>query len=305
MIVLASDANEWRYRRQPMDLHTNELDFCVPDDSEPELALARTTHLAIGAHQDDIEIMAFEPIKTCFRHEHHWMTGVTVTDGRGSPRGGRYAEVTDKNMMEIRKYEQRTAAQVGCYGAMLQLGYPSTGLRHGKTSDLVEDIIAILLATRPRHLYTHNLADKHPTHVAVACSVVDAVRRVDEGLSLETFLGCEVWRGLDFLPDDARVHLDTTGYEPLGSAVIGVFDSQVEGGKRYDLAALGRRRANATYFKPSETDVSEQVTLAMDLMPLLDPDADVVEYVVQFVEALRDDIASSLRVHFPAGDGSD
>ena len=32
----------------------------IPDKLDVETALARTTHLAIGAHQDDLEIMAID-----------------------------------------------------------------------------------------------------------------------------------------------------------------------------------------------------------------------------------------------------
>ena len=35
-----------------------EAETFVPDGSEPARALARTTHLGVGAHQDDLELMA-------------------------------------------------------------------------------------------------------------------------------------------------------------------------------------------------------------------------------------------------------
>ena len=39
----------------------------IPDDGVGEgAAMARTTHLAISAHQDDIEFMAYAPIAACF-----------------------------------------------------------------------------------------------------------------------------------------------------------------------------------------------------------------------------------------------
>ena len=38
----------------------------IPDGTEQEKALSRTTHLCIAAHQDDIEFMAFSPIAECF-----------------------------------------------------------------------------------------------------------------------------------------------------------------------------------------------------------------------------------------------
>ena len=34
----------------------------IPDGTEEKKAITRTTHLAISAHQDDIEFMAYAPI---------------------------------------------------------------------------------------------------------------------------------------------------------------------------------------------------------------------------------------------------
>ena len=45
-----------------MKLRSTEVDVYVPDGEPEESALARTTHLGIGAHQDDLEIMAISGI---------------------------------------------------------------------------------------------------------------------------------------------------------------------------------------------------------------------------------------------------
>lgn len=39
----------------------------IPDETPVEEALPRTTHLAIGAHHDDLEIMAIDGILKCYR----------------------------------------------------------------------------------------------------------------------------------------------------------------------------------------------------------------------------------------------
>ena len=49
-----------------MNLHRATADLFIPDDSSPEEALRRITHLGIGAHQDDLEFMAFHGILECF-----------------------------------------------------------------------------------------------------------------------------------------------------------------------------------------------------------------------------------------------
>ena len=56
----------FKNKRRNMQFHNSNTDFFVPDGASPEAALARTTHLCIAAHQDDIEIMAYHGIAECF-----------------------------------------------------------------------------------------------------------------------------------------------------------------------------------------------------------------------------------------------
>jgi hypothetical protein len=49
-----------------MKLTKPDADTYVPDGRPLDEALARTTHLAVGAHQDDIEFMALHGIFACF-----------------------------------------------------------------------------------------------------------------------------------------------------------------------------------------------------------------------------------------------
>ena len=66
-----------------------KADLLIPDQTEGPTAFARTTHLGIGAHQDDLEFMAFHGILACFAREDRWFGGVTCTNGAGSSRSGR------------------------------------------------------------------------------------------------------------------------------------------------------------------------------------------------------------------------
>ncbi len=50
-----------------MKLHKDSARIYVPDDTLLEKGLERTTHLAVAAHQDDIEIMAIDGILACFQ----------------------------------------------------------------------------------------------------------------------------------------------------------------------------------------------------------------------------------------------
>jgi hypothetical protein len=81
-----------------MKFSSPAADAYVPDKRPLAAALARTTHLCIAAHQDDIEIMAHSGIAECHGRKDRWFTGVVVTDGGGSPRAGRVAELTHEPM---------------------------------------------------------------------------------------------------------------------------------------------------------------------------------------------------------------
>jgi hypothetical protein len=109
-------------------------------------------------------------------------------------------------------------------------------------------------------------------------------------------IGCEVWRNLDWLNDADKVLMDVSGRDNLAAALNGVFDSQIAGGKRYDLATLGRRAANATFFESHATDKSNQLIFGMDLTPLvMDESADIIEFVCGQVEKFSADVRSKLR----------
>ena len=85
-----------------MRLRLETAEIFVPDGLPVEQALARTTHMAVGAHQDDMEIMAFDGILQCFQRNDRWFCGVVVTDGSGSPRDDLYRDYTDEEMRTVR-----------------------------------------------------------------------------------------------------------------------------------------------------------------------------------------------------------
>ena len=210
-----------------MQLSQTNADILIPDATDADTALQRTTHLGIGAHADDLEIMAQHGIFACFGKSDAWFTGVTCTDGRGSSRTGLYADCSDDDMVLIRKEEQGVAARIGRYSAMLQLMHTSAKAKDAAAMDLCSDLVEILKATRPEIVYTHNPADKHATHIGVLTSVLAAIRRLPVGERPRQVYGCEVWRDLDWMPDDRKVVLDCSGHENLAAALVGVFDSQI------------------------------------------------------------------------------
>ncbi len=263
----------------------------IPDGLPDEAALARTTHMAISAHQDDIEIMAMDGIRQCFQREDQWFTGVVVTNGAGSPRSGLYEHYTDEEMQIVRIKEQKKAALLGEYAAQALLGYSSSAVKDRANQDPIDDLVQLLGLARPRTVYTHNLADKHPTHVAVAVRAVQALRRLPASDRPQHVYGCEVWRDLDWMSDGDKAAFNLSAQENLQAALLGVFDSQISGGKRYDLATMGRRRAHATYHESHGTDVTTGLNFAMDLTPLIeDPTMDMLAYVQGFIDRFAGEV---------------
>ncbi len=278
-----------------MKLHQPSAEVFIPDQLGESRALARTTHLGIGAHQDDLEFMAFHGILQCFAREDKWFGGVTCTNGAGSSRSGPYSDFSDAEMMKIRRQEQNTAAVIGGYSAMIQLDYPSGAVKSPTEQELKDDLKAILTATRPEVVYTHNLADKHDTHVGVTIAALLAMREMPLDQRPKQVVGCEVWRNLDWLPDEEKVLMDVSGRDNLAAALNGVFDSQIAGGKRYDLATLGRRSANATFFNSHATDASTQLIFGLDLTPLVTDDSiDIVSYVCTLIDRFNEDVRTKL-----------
>jgi LmbE family N-acetylglucosaminyl deacetylase len=272
-----------------MQFHKPAADFFVPDGTAPDAALSRTTHICIAAHQDDIEIMAYHGIAECFGVPDKWFTGVVVTNGAGSPRTGIYGNYTDVEMQKVRLLEQRKAAYVGEYACQIQLGFTSSEVKNPKETAVVEDLKRILLAARPDYVYLHNPADKHDTHIGVTMRSIAALRAVD--FKPKKVYGCEVWRDLDWLPDEVKLVMPASARSNIAASLVGVFDSQVSGGKRYDLATAGRRLAHATYYASHGTDQESAINFAMDLTPLIeDPSLDVVKYVTGLIDLFRSDV---------------
>lgn len=274
-----------------MQFHKPTADLFIPDGAAMPAALTRTTHLCICAHQDDIEIMAYHGVAACFGLDDKWFSGVVVTNGAGSPRSGIYERYTDEQMQKVRRLEQRKAAYVGEYACQIQLDYASSEVKDANFDGVRNDLAAILLVARPEIVYLHNLADKHDTHVAVTLRALDALRSLAPDLRPRKVYGCEVWRDLDWLPDEDKQPLPVSSRPNIAAALVGIFDSQVTGGKRYDLATAGRRLANATYFASHSTDVETALAFAMDLTPLIeDASLSPVAYTLAFIDKFRADV---------------
>ena len=280
-----------------MNLSHPAADIYVPDSRPPAEALARVTHLAMGAHADDLEIMAHSGITYCIDNsDTKAFGGVVVTNGAGSARTGPYADRTDEEMRAIRRDEQRAAAKLGQYAIQIQLAHPSATVKQGEAAaDVVADLAAILAVATPAVVYLHNPADKHDTHVGVLQRCLTALRAMPVERRPAQVLGVEVWRGLDWMMAADKVALDDGAHPQLRRDLLAVFDSQITGGKRYDAAVEGRRSANATFNDAHSADETDDLTWAMDLTPLIaDPSLDLAAYTLGYLERLKSDIADRI-----------
>lgn len=278
-----------------MKLSRADADIFVPDGAAADAALARVTHLCVAAHQDDIEIMAYAGICDALDAPGKAFGGVVVTNGAGSPRAGAYAAYDDARMQVVRREEQRRAAQAGRYAIQLQLAHPSADVKTSGHPGVAADLAAVFGGCAPEVVYLHNPADKHDTHVAVLWRCLEALRALPAAKRPRRVLGCEVWRDLDWLVDADKVALDAGRRPELAAGLLRAFDSQIGGGKRYDLATLGRRAAHATFHTSHATDRMTGVTWALDLTPLVaDAALDPVAFALAAIDRLRADVAARL-----------
>jgi LmbE family N-acetylglucosaminyl deacetylase len=267
----------------------------VPGNLPVSDALAKVTHLGVGAHQDDLEFMAFHGIIECFHSSALHFGGVTCSNGSGSARTGAYRDFSDEQMVAVRRDEQRKAAIVGRYAVMVQLDHPTSVVKSPIDPRVREDLTVILQHSRPKVIYTHNPADKHDTHLGVTVALIEAIRSLPPEHRPSAVHGCEVWRNLDWLNDAEKVAHNVSGHENLAAALNGIFDSQIAGGKRYDLAVMGRRRANATFFDAHAIDDATSLAFAMDLTPLVkDGTLDILDWTLSHIERFAADVRMRL-----------
>ena len=268
----------------------------TPDGKTGPDAISRTSHLGIGAHQDDLEFMAFHGILACYDRTDRWFGGVTITDGRGSSRAGQFKDWTDDQIAAERIREQEAAAVIGQYSFIAQLGFGSSAVRDAQQPAVRDDLRRILEASRPEVVYLHNLADKHDTHVGCALRCIEAMRQLPQADRPKKVYGCEVWRDLDWLVDSEKTPMPISARPELARALNEVFATQIAGGKRYDLAVLGRRTANATFSNAHSTDQESAMQWAMDLTPLIQDDSlEPVAYTVGFIDRLKADVTARIR----------
>lgn len=248
------------------------------------------THIVFAAHQDDVEIMCGDGIVQCYDNGEKGLIAVIVSDGAGSPRNGRFADFTNDEMIKERRKEQIKAAEIGKYAKLIFLNYPSREINTNECN-VACDVVEILKEFSPKVVYSHNPADKHRTHTNLLKCVLQGIRMLPMDKRPKKFYGCECWRDLDWLNDDEKVVFNLTGHKELLRKVLEVHKSQIEGGKRYDLATEGRRLANATFYRSHNVDIVNMASFGMDLTPLiLNDEIDLKKFTIDKIERFKNDI---------------
>lgn len=259
------------------------MDFFSPLGLSLENALLQAQHIAIAAHQDDLEFMCAHAISQSFKTKSFF--GIIVTDGAGSPRSGSFAKVSDSEMKNIRLEEQKSAANLGQYCGILQLGYSSADLKNQTHNKLIEQLKGLLKDVKLKTLWTHNVCDRHLSHTRVCWHVLKALRELPKNERPTKLFGCEVWGALDWLSQSDRKEFGISAEMSWLKSLMNQFPSQIEGGKNYTEAVLGRKTANATLSSSHQVDTNRLSEICMDMSPLvLNESLNINSYIKSLIQ---------------------
>ena len=186
--------------------------------------------MAIGAHPDDLEIFAYGTLAACLDRG-DTLHLVVATDGAaGAPKNAATDSRVGSALAEQRAAE--TCTGLAGLGTPRLLGLPDGKLaRHDAAAAVIAEEIA---SASPDVILTHDPADYHPDHRALARYVADAAGFAVPLLYMDTLMG------VGFQPE---YYVDTTAWWPQKEAAIMAHASQQPG--RFVGAAelLGRFRA--------------------------------------------------------------
>lgn len=255
----------------------------------------KVKYLAIAAHQDDVEIMAYHGIAKGYRSKKYSFAAIVSSDGAGSARTNEFKDYTDEMMKQVRYQEQKSASEIGHYNVLYLLKHPSSQIKDPTDEEIVNQYVDIIKKLRPEVIYTHNILDKHPTHLGVVFKVIKALRKLPKQYLPKHIYGMEVWRDLDWVNDEDKIAFDVSYNRKLQKDILNVFKSQIIGGKRYDLATMGRRYANATYAQSHSVDVMKMISFGIELMPLIkNKDLSIVEFAHGFIKRFENSVINEL-----------
>ena len=252
-----------------------------------ENALTHATDIAVGAHPDDVEIMAGGILLNDQKigAPTKWLS-VIVTNGAASNSVlvGDTSTKTPQERTAMRQHEQREAARL-TNTPVIQYKYHSAvtnGFMGAAKKEEATAALETLFAATPNvaRIYGHNPLDKHDTHLGVLACMVGALRRTaKDNPHLTNVYGMEVWGGLSGvepeltlfpITDEVSKAGEETVLEKLGR-VIGVYVSQIEGQARdYAKTTIARLIGHGGYVtNPFLSQPPEGMMLGLDMTELV------------------------------------
>ncbi len=238
--------------------------------------------LAIAAHQDDIEIMAMDGILKSYGSKKYDFYACIVADFAICDKVGKYAELSDKEMVDVRNAEQIRASEIGEYAGLSMLKHTSKDLEEANNPIIIKELAAKIKEIHPDIIYTHNIFDKRKSHQNVCQCVIAAIKSLPEEDRPKLLYGCEAIRSLDWLSDKYKVVFDLSDNKELQSRLIGVYDSRVEGLRNYTKAVMGRKMANAL-FNNESNDEDKLVWYGINLTPIIAKDIATKDYCIKII----------------------
>ena len=278
-----------------MSYNNPNVEVFVPDGKKSPDCSNRTTYLTIAAHPDDIELMSSHEIIKCINDSVKWFGGVVLTDGTGSARSGMYSQYDDQQMKSIRAKEQKKAAFLGEYSIQYLMNYTSKQVKE-ENNGLIEDLQNIILSTSPKIVYTHSIFDRHETHRATAIKVIQAIRSLPEKYKPQKIYGCEVWGSLDWVPNEYKMVFKYNNHENLLTSLVNLYDSQINGGKEYGEAIMGRRKANAVFHEMQAIENNILSSFAIDLTELIcNSNMNILEYANIYIDRFKEEMLNQIK----------
>lgn len=267
----------------------------VPDGTDIDAALARTTDLGVVAHPDDLELSLVGPVLACRNDNQRWFTGVVCTDGAGSVRPQHLAHLDDAEFVAVRADEQVAAAHAAGMSAVVLLGVGSQAVcdpRGDTRQQLITALKDLVAVCAPAVVHTHDPADLHDTHRGVMTAVVDALRGLPNGDRPAGLVGWEGWRSVDWVTPEFAVTCRVDDAD-LATELVRLHASQVAT-KRYDTASRGRRHAHATFADHLAVDGPAELAMGVDLSALLDDATNPADAVQVILDAFTRSVTDSL-----------
>jgi hypothetical protein len=255
---------------------SKKVDIYIPIEESNLLAvsdkeaLVRTTHLCIGACQEDIEIIAYHGIAECYNKPNKWFTEVVVTDEIGSSQNGIYADFTEEQIKQIRCQGRIKTAESSKYNMSIQLGYSGDFIKCNSYSSVTMDLLTIFSECSPDIIYLHQSIDKNDTRVAVFTHCINALRQLPADKKPKMVIGSEIWENFYYIDNNLIRECN--------------LNNRAE--KNY---------VNAIYNASHSIDGCQKITLTMNLVPLInDPSLSILDDTMNFIDQFKNDVKTRL-----------